>query len=136
MTSHPSRGVLPDTSVWVAYLRAADKKLVARFQQFLRAGVVFTCGQVAAELMAGAPPGREAELWRLLEPVAWVHLDRRGWRTVGTTAAELRRGGGSVPLTDIGIAVAAATAGAAVWTTDGDFQRMVGVLAGLSLLPA
>jgi len=127
--------VLPDTSVWVAYLRGGDAGLVRRFKTFLRSGAVVTCGQVAAELLAGTPAGREGELWRLLEPVSWVHLDRRGWRKVGTTAARLRRTGSPVPLTDIAIAVAGVDGGASVWTLDSDFLRIGGVLRELSLLP-
>lgn len=97
----------------------------------LERGEVVLCGPVAAELLAGTPPDRSAELWTLLVGLPWVELGRSQWMRVGEVAAELRRRGQSVPLTDIEIAVAAADGSAQVWTDDADFQRIAKVLKGL-----
>ena len=68
-----------------------------------------------------------------LSPQAWADLDRRAWHSVGVLAAELRDRGQVLPLTDLEIAVAAQSAGAALWTADRHFERLTPLLDGLEL---
>lgn len=126
--------VLPDTSVWVDYLRAGTEGPAARLDELLEAESVVVCGPVLAELLAGTPSERRNDLWHALEALPWAELDRAAWRRIGEAAHELRAVGLSVPLTDLAIAVAAVSAGASLWTRDEDFRRISSALPELELL--
>lgn len=120
--------VLADTSVWVEYLLTARSGKAARLDELLANGEVVMCGPVAAELLAGTTERQRAALWQLLAGLSWSDIGRRAWRRVGEVAAALRDRGGSVPLTDLEIAVAAVEAGASLWTRDRDFDRIAAAL--------
>jgi predicted nucleic acid-binding protein len=125
--------VLPDTSIWVAYLRPGAADITRELGDALERGQVLTCGPVVAELVAGARPPDRPTLLGSLAGLPWSDLDRSAWQAVGLLAAELRDGGEALPLTDLEIAVAAHTAGATLWTTDHHFQRLIPRLGGLEL---
>ena len=126
--------VLPDTSVWVRYLRRGTATTVGvALDSFLEERSVVVCGPVLAELLAGTPEDRQAQLWSLLSVLPWARLEAEEWHLVGETVARLRAAGETVGLTDISIAVAAAAAGATLWTLDDDFTRVGKVLPTLRL---
>lgn len=126
--------VLPDTSVWVRYLRQGrGTEVGAGLDRRLEERSVVVCGPVLAELLTGTPEDRREQLWSLLSVLPWARLDAEEWHLVGATAAKLRATGLTVGLTDVTIAVAAAGAGAALWTLDADFTRVATVLLALRL---
>jgi predicted nucleic acid-binding protein len=125
--------VLPDTSIWVDYLRTGTAGSATALDDLLAQESVVVCGPVLGELLAGTPSERREELWHALEALSWAELDRSAWRRVGEVAHDLRAAGLSVPLTDLAIAVAAVSAGASVWTRDDDFERIRSVLPELEL---
>lgn len=125
--------VLPDTSIWVDYLRSGTAGRASALDGLLAQESVVVCGPVLAELLAGTPAERRDELWHALEALPWAELDRAAWRQVGEVAHDLRAAGVSVPLTDLAIAVAALSAGASVWTRDKDFDRLRSALPELEL---
>lgn len=120
--------VLPDTSVWVSFLRDGSRGRAAALDALLAGQEVVACGPVVAEILAGARAGQRAELWALFSQLPWADLGRREWQQVGELAARLRERGGAVPLTDLEIGVAAVTEGAQLWSWDGDFDRVGTVL--------
>jgi len=128
--------VLPDSSAWVDYLRRGAAGQAASLSQLLEQREVVTCGPVVAELLVGARAGRRQELATLWDAVSWVDLGRPEWRRIGHVAGLLRDQGTTVALTDLEIAVAAETAGAALWTFDSDFQRLTAVMPGLHFYDA
>ena len=119
--------LLPDTSVWVEYLRGRDTEVVAVLEEHLERNSVLVCGPVIGELLAGTVPDQREDLWLGVGSLPWASLERPGWRRVGEVAGDLRRGGIVVPLTDVQIAVAAVDADAELWTHDRDFQKFEGV---------
>lgn len=125
--------VLPDTSVWVDYLRTGTAGPAAALDRLLAEEAVVVCGPVLAELVAGTPAEARDELWHALGALPWAELDRDGWRRVGELAADLRSAGLSVPLTEIEIAVACTAADSTLWTRDDDFQRLHPYLPSLRL---
>lgn len=127
--------VLPDTSVWIDYLRRGQRGRSAALDSILQRGEAVVCGPVVAELLAGAAASDRDELWSLLASLPWAEIGRAQWRRAGEVAAALRERGTTAPLTDIEIAVAAADADAELWTRDSDFDRIVGVLPGLRRYP-
>jgi predicted nucleic acid-binding protein len=126
--------VLPDTSIWVEYLKYGTRRPLGQtVDRLLGERAIVVCGPVLAELLTGMSPDARGELWHLLSVLPWARLDVAEWRLAGDVAATLRQKGETVPLTDIMIAVAAAAAGAAVWTQDTDFGRIARALPTLSL---
>lgn len=123
--------VLPDTSIWVDYLRGRDSEL----QAAIDSKEIVTCGPVVAELLAGTGSRDRAVVGAALDKVPWAELRRDSWSRVGAVAAALRERGGTVPLTDIEIAVAAVEAGAELWTRDSDFDRVRTALPDLRVRP-
>jgi predicted nucleic acid-binding protein len=125
--------VLPDTSIWVAYLRAGAESLTHELNLALDRREVLACGPVVAELAAGARPPDRARLIASLTGLPWADLDHNAWQSVGLLAAELRDLGQTLPLTDLEIAVAAHTAGATLWTADRHFERIAALVDGFEL---
>lgn len=125
--------VLPDTSIWVDYLREGASGAAAALEEHLEQESVVVCGPVLAELLAGTPPERRDDLWLALGSLPWAELDHAGWRRAGEVANDLRRMGRSVPLTDVVIAVACMRAGASLWTRDRDFEAIGAVLPELEV---
>jgi predicted nucleic acid-binding protein len=125
--------VLPDTSIWIAYLRPGADELTRELSETLERGEVVVCGPVVAELVAGGRPPDRRTLVETLSGLQWADLDRHAWQTVGLLAAELRDRGEALPLTDLEIAVAARSSGASLWTADRDFQRIAPLVDGLEL---
>ena len=126
--------VLPDTSIWVDYLRSGTSGPAAALDDLLARESAVVCGPVLAELLAGTPAGQRDALWHALEALPWAELERSAWRRVGEVAHALRANGESVPLTDLTIAVAAVGADASLWTRDDDFDRIRSALPELELV--
>ncbi|MGA9920579.1 MAG: PIN domain-containing protein [Candidatus Dormiibacterota bacterium] len=124
--------VLPDTSIWVTFLREGSQGRARTLDGLLAGQQVMVCGPVVAEILAGASAPQGAELWTMLSSLPWAHLQRRQWQEVGELAAKLRAKGVTVPLTDLEIALAAASSGSRLWTWDSDFDRVKAVLPELS----
>lgn len=124
--------ILPDTPVWVDWLRGAGGDLEGR----LRSGQVVTCGPVVAELLAGTAVDAQDALWGSMLGLPWSDLTALAWRDVGALASTLTRSGRHVPLTDVAIAVCAIRADAELLTRDGDFTRIAEVEPRLRLARA
>ncbi|MFN2568806.1 MAG: PIN domain-containing protein [Candidatus Dormibacteria bacterium] len=121
--------ILPDTAVWVSFLRLGLNGPAAGLDRLLAGSAqLVTCGPVVAEILAGAPDTQRADLWPMLAGLPWVNLRTVDWRTVGDVSARLRQRGETVPLTDVEIAVAAVFSGAHLWSWDPDFDRVSGVM--------
>lgn len=106
--------LLPDTSIWVEYLRGRNAETVAELDRALERESVFVCGPVIAELVAGTAPHQQDDLWLAIGSLPWASIDQAAWRRLGEIAGELHRTGVSIPLTDLAIAVAAVGVEAAV----------------------
>jgi len=133
--------ILPDTSVWVEYLRAEPRSAEAgarvsaaeELDGKIELEQVVTCGPVIAELLAGVRGRQRDQLAEQLGAQPWTEIRRSDWLTVGHTAARLQERGQTTPLIDIQIAVCAVNADAELWTLDGDFERVAEILDGLRI---
>lgn len=133
--------IVPDTSVWVDYLRAGSFPPSQRtssskaedLDSLIRQEQILTCGPVVAEVLAGARGGQRDELAKQLGAQPWIDISRADWLKIGHIAAKLQETGQTTPLVDIQIAVCAAHAKAELWTLDHDFERIAGALDGLRL---
>lgn len=93
----PASSVLPDTSVWVEYLRLGDRGRAADLGGLLDERRVLACGPVVAEVLAGTRPPDQEPLGSLLAGLVWAELDHAAWRRVGQVAGGLRRAGRGFP---------------------------------------
>ncbi|HEY7891190.1 MAG TPA: PIN domain-containing protein [Solirubrobacteraceae bacterium] len=133
--------ILPDTSVWVHYLRTTPAKPTQsetlppadELDRLIEQEQIVTCGPVVAELLAGARGAQRDELAEQLGAQVWVELKHADWLTIGHTAAKLSEQGQTTPLIDVEIAVCAVSANAELWTRDHDFERIANVLDKLRL---
>ncbi len=124
--------VLADSSIWIDYLRGRDP-IASQLATLLDEGSVVLCGPVLAELLAGTPADMRSELRLALGALPALEIDGPMWHEAGERAFDLRRRGGTVPLLDIVIALAAVRAEADLWTRDRDFERVREVLGTLRL---
>ncbi len=124
--------ILPDTSIWVDYLRAERSppsghkgvSPAADLEQLIQEKEILTCGPIVSELLAGARGPHRDELAEQLKSQPWIDLKRADWLTVGHAAARLQEKGETTPLVYIQIAVCAISAKAELWTRDHDFERI------------
>ncbi len=124
--------VLPDTSVWTEFFRGTEPTARAPDRLIAEQEPVI-CGPILAELLAGTPSAERERLWVALAGLPFLELTRARWREAGELAHELVGRGSCVPLIDVLIPVAAAHAGAALWTRDRAFDRIADVLPELAL---
>jgi predicted nucleic acid-binding protein len=123
---------LPDTSIWVDYLRGVEP-VATELDRLLADEPPVICGPILAELLAGVAPAQRNELWLALASLPYVELGRDAWAQAGELARELRSAGTTVPLLDVLIAIAAVRAEASLWTRDTDFERVAGIVPDLRL---
>lgn len=121
--------------MWVEYLRHGASGPAAELDALIDGREVVTCGPVVAEILAGTSGADRERVANVLRALPWIELTRPLWLRAGALAAELRAGGGAVPLTDVEIAVTAISGKATLWTADSDFQRIVALEPELSLRP-
>src|ERR1035437_4182221 len=84
--------VLPDTSVWVSFLREGAHGRAAALDGLLAGQQVVACRPVVAEILAGARDVQRSELRILWSCLPRADLGRRQWQHVGGLAARLRPG--------------------------------------------
>lgn len=120
--------LLVDTSVYIDHLRAGEDIRQA-LMPFLRAGVLFNCGVVRAEVLRGikSPAARDGML-AFFDIVPEVPSDARLWRTVSQLGWQLGRTGKWPPVTDLAIAASALRAGARLVSPDSHFRDIPGLV--------
>lgn len=119
-------GVHPDTSAWIVFLRqGCPDRLKKAMRSALIDGRVHTCWVVRAELLTGArDETARQELDQLLAALPHVELGDEVWTQASRTGLGLRLEGQSVPLTDLVIAQAAASADLELWHLDHHYEQI------------
>lgn len=120
--------LLVDTAVYIDHLRAGED-IRQVLMPFLRAGVLFNCGVVRAEVLRGikSPAARDGML-AFFDIVPEVPCDARFWRTVSQLGWQLGRTGKWPPVTDLAIAASALRAGARLVSPDKHFLDIPGLV--------
>jgi predicted nucleic acid-binding protein len=108
---------IPDTSVWVEFLRNREP-VHARLKSLLERGEVLGVECVLGELLSGARNSRETDAleayWKSLP-----RLDESGiWIQAGKLSASRKLHARGVGLMDAAILAVASRAGAEIWTLD------------------
>lgn len=116
--------VLVDTSVWIEFFRGREpyQGIVARL---IDTEQICCVGIILAELMQGVKSEKElAVLADFPQVFTFISETPRLWADAGRLSFQLRHKGLTVGLSDCFIAVAAASAHAAVATLDSHFETL------------
>lgn len=123
--------LLPDTCVWIDFLRNRDTTLTQQLEQALLQGEVYTCGVVLYELLQGIrTPGEEQQVRLAFDALVMCEAMAKTWVAAAGISSDLRSRGITLPMSDIIIAAVALEHGLTVMTVDQHFQQ----IPGLSLL--
>jgi predicted nucleic acid-binding protein len=117
---------LVDSSAWILALQTRPCEPVKdRVAELLREAKVVTVGIIRLELLAGTRSRNEYHrLRQRLGALDVIPSDEEAWDQASELAFDLRRGGLTVPCTDILIAACALRAGATVVHADRHFDLM------------
>jgi predicted nucleic acid-binding protein len=101
--------VLIDTSAWIHALRPdGEPEFKARVAALLESGQAASCPMVILELWNGARGEHERRVITDLErALPALEITREVWRTAGALARAARKGGQTIPATDLLIAACA-----------------------------
>jgi predicted nucleic acid-binding protein len=124
--------VLPDTSIWIEYLRG-EEPAASQLERLVGQGEALVCGPVLAELLAGARGDADADALLALTSLRLVEVTRQTWRRAGDVARAMRGVGEIVPLLDVVIGVACEQARLPLWTRDRHFAQLRRALPELEL---
>lgn len=116
--------IVPDTSVWVAALRAPASIQAATLRGLLEADEVALPLPVHVELLAGAPAQTRRSLARGLSALPLMYPTDDTWKMIRRWVPQAADAGLHFGVSDLLIAAIATEAGALVWSLDRDFARM------------
>jgi predicted nucleic acid-binding protein len=120
--------VVVDTSVWIPFLQGRGGALADELRRLIRADRVAVPGIVVAEILHGARGGRDAARLRsALRGARLLRVGREDYEEAGLLAAQLRRGGATIPLSDALVARAAISHGLALLADDAHFDAIPAV---------
>jgi len=122
-----SEDLLVDSAIYIDLIRAGvnvRQRLIAH----LRAGRLYNCGIVRAEVLRGMKtPGKRDALAAFFDIVPEVPTDARLWHYVAHLGWELGRRGKWPPVTDLAIAACALRIGATLVSPDAHFADIPGL---------
>lgn len=119
--------ILVDSAVYIDLLRA-QIDIRQRLLPFMRAGDLYNCGVVRAEVLRGVKTARIHDGLRdFYDIIPEVPCDAKLWREVSELAWTLQRQGKSPPVTDLAIAVCALRVDARLVSPDAHFQDIPGL---------
>ncbi len=119
---------LLDTSVWIDLLRAKHEDFQRAWRDKIEAGEAALCGPVLGELIQGYL--RQEDRDRMTEHfrgLPYFDAIQEDWLMAGFFAAETRKSGQTVSLTDCLIAAMAKRRKLVLVTRDKDFVRLKGI---------
>lgn len=113
-----------DTSVWIAFLRSKDRRIVADLGDLLDQERVELPAPVRVELLIGASRRDHPALERVLSALPVVYPNAGTWRRIDAWTGIAVKAGERFGFADLLIGSLAADEGATVWSLDHDFRRM------------
>ena len=119
--------LIVDSAVYIDFLRAGVD-IRQRLLPALRAGELYNCGVIRAEVVRGIKhPRLRQEMEQFFDVVPEVVTDARLWRQVTELGWDLGRQGKWPPVTDLAIAVCALRVRARLVSPDQHFRDIPGL---------
>jgi hypothetical protein len=116
--------IFVDTSVWVAFFRGRDARVVKAMRAVLDEEEVAIAAPVRVELLSGASLADQRRLKRLLSAFATYRPNDTTWQSLEVWIERATRAGQRFAAADLLIAALAAEQEAPIWSLDADFSRM------------
>lgn len=122
-------GILPDTCAWIDFFRQQGSRLGDRLGDFLDKSPVYACGPVLCELLQGIRSEKEeALLLDALRALPYLEMTEQTWADTGRLAARLRRGGKTLPFSDVLLAALAREHNLVILTADRHFAEIADIV--------
>ena len=123
----PNNGILADTSIWIEFFRP-ESETGARLSSLLTETPVWVCGVVLFELLQGVRSETEkAAIQSAIEGLPYVEMSAQLWERAAELSRSLKKGGLTIPLSDIFIATIAIEHNLSIFTLDKHFEQIPGV---------
>ena len=116
--------ILVDTSVWIAYFRGRDRKLVLHLQSLLEDDQIALAVLVKIEILSGSSRRDWARLRRTLSALPLLVPSHSTWERMEGWIGEAVANGERFGAADLLVAALAAERELPVWSLDSDFSRM------------
>ncbi len=116
--------ILVDTSVWVDYFRASDRRLTNHLLALLDEDQAALAAPVKIEILSGSPPSEWLRLRRALEALPLLIPSDSTWERMEGWVEKAMRRGERFGVADLLIGALAAERNMELWSLDGDFVRM------------
>ncbi len=117
--------LLPDTCVWIDFLKNRQTALTQQLEQALLQEEVCTCGVVLYELMQGIKnPAEELQVLAAFDALVMLELTTKTWTAAARLSSSLRKQGITLPLSDILIAAVATENNLTIMTADMHFRQI------------
>ena len=116
--------IVVDTSVWVSVLRRRAGRHARAFASLLDADEILLPAPVRTELLGGVRPAQRHALRRILTALPVAYPTDETWKQMDDWAIHGAERGQSFGMGDLLIGALAREAGALVWSSDSDFERM------------
>jgi predicted nucleic acid-binding protein len=121
--------LLPDTCVWIDFLKGRNTTLTLQLEQALLQGEVYTCGVVLYELLQGIRnPGEDHQVQAAFDALTMCEITTKTWVAAAKLSSELRKKGITLPMSDIIIAAVAIEHNLTIMTEDQHFQQIADLL--------
>ncbi len=121
--------LLPDTCVWIDFLKGRNTPLTLQLEQALLQGEVYTCGVVLYELLQGIRnPGEDQQVQAAFDALIMLEVTAKTWVSAAKQSSKLRKKGITLPMSDIIIAAVAIEHNVTIMTVDQHFQQVPSLL--------
>jgi tRNA(fMet)-specific endonuclease VapC len=116
--------ILADTTIWIEFFRGRSK-IADHVESLLLGNAVCTCGVVMFEILQGLKSeGEKNKILSILEGLPYVEMIRKMWQNAAELSIVLKKGGVTLPLSDIFIAAIAIENDLFVFTLDKHFEQI------------
>ena len=116
--------VLVDTTIWIEFFRQGAT-IGEPLEGLLMENGVWTCGIVLFEILQGIKSeGEKSKILTLLAGLPYVEMTKALWQRAAVLSASLRKGGVSLPLSDIFIGTLAIENDLSVFTLGNHFLQI------------
>lgn len=116
--------IFVDTSVWIAFFRGKDLRLVQKLNQILDQDLVAIAAPVWIELLSGSARSESTQIKRLFSALPHYFPSEETWKRIETWVLKGLAHGQRFAAMDLLVASIAVDWNSSIWSLDNDFSRM------------